>query len=457
MAVLNQARYATLMLALWVLATHTMGFSQTSEVSAVEGKICDEKSTPLPAATVVLESRDHAHRFSSRTDAQGRFRFLEIPAGEYILSGLAAGFAQQHTGWFTLEGSALRSMDLHLSRVESTPKSSGVQFSDEPQFQIAGITDPTNYGGHGSDTGLRTRESLAREAGALKTASPSAPATSPAGSDANIHRQKGDAAEAQNQPLEAVREYEIAANLDPSEPNLFTWGAELLLHRAYDPAIEVFTKAQHLFPASTRVAVGLSIATYDRGDVDRGEALLLQTCDRNDSDSTPYLFLGRLMSAKKRVSREWTSRFQRFADRVPQSALAHYYYAVALTKQDPEPKDQGVIEQELKQSLVLDPKLGEAHLELGAVYASKKNVQSAVAEFREAIELLPYPDEAHYRLGQLYRQIGDADRARDEIALYHQTSKQKNQEEEQQRHEVQQFVYTLRSQPERPQPAATPQ
>ena len=37
-------------------------------------------------------------------------------------------------------------------------QSFAVQFSDEPQFQIAGIIDPSNYGGHGSDTSLRAKE-----------------------------------------------------------------------------------------------------------------------------------------------------------------------------------------------------------------------------------------------------------------------------------------------------------
>lgn len=39
-----------------------------------------------------------------------------------------------------------------------------------------------------------------------------------------------------------VREDERAASLDGSEENDFAWGAELRLHRAAVPAIEVFSK-----------------------------------------------------------------------------------------------------------------------------------------------------------------------------------------------------------------------
>ena len=41
----------------------------------------------------------------------------------------------------------------------------------------------------------------------------------------------------------AANEYEIAAHMDPSEDNLFDWGSELLLHRTYEPAIDVFRAA----------------------------------------------------------------------------------------------------------------------------------------------------------------------------------------------------------------------
>jgi hypothetical protein len=66
--------------------------------------------------------------------------------------------------------------------------------------------------------------------------------------------------------LEAVREYQRAAELDATEPNLFNWGAELLMHRAAEPATEVFAKGHRLFPRSTRMLLGLAAAWYARGD-----------------------------------------------------------------------------------------------------------------------------------------------------------------------------------------------
>lgn len=335
-----------------------------------------------------------------------------------------------------------------LFAVSAGGKPMSVQFSDEPQFKIAGVVDPTNYGGHGSDAVLRTKEELARETNALKKESRTpASGTSSTGPEAwELHRRSGDAAESAGHPLEAVREYQLAAEMEPSEQNLFAWAAELLLHRAFAPAVEVFSKAHRQFPESVRIAVGLGIATYDRGETEVGKQTLLAASDIKPADITPYLFMGRLQEGEKTVSPEWAERLRRFTDIDPNNAMAHYSYAVALSKQAPTNADPLAVESELEEALKLEPTLGKANLQLGILLAANKQTAAAIAAFNKAVENLPLPDEAHYRLAQLYRQTGDTEEARKEIALFNETSRQKAKQEEEQRHEIQQFVYTLRQQ-----------
>jgi thioredoxin-like negative regulator of GroEL len=43
-----------------------------------------------------------------------------------------------------------------------------MEFADKPNFTVAGVTDWTAVGGHGSDSSLRTSEALARETLTLK-------------------------------------------------------------------------------------------------------------------------------------------------------------------------------------------------------------------------------------------------------------------------------------------------
>jgi hypothetical protein len=54
-------------------------------------------------------------------------------------------------------------------------------------------------------------------------------------------------------------------------------------------------------------------------------------------------------------------------------------------------------------------------------------------------------------LAQIYRQTGESDKARSEIQLYERISQERAKDAERQRHEMQQFVYTLRDHPASPQ------
>ena len=440
-----------LLIALYaLLAMPAFGQAQTTEKSAVvQGTICDSESVPLPGASVSLQSSDHSRNLVALADTKGRYRFENLPPGTYMLHASASGFVPREQGPIPVVEKESKTIDLHLTKADSRvgDTSSAVQFSDEPQFQIAGIVDPSNYGGHGSDTGLRTKEALARDTESLKREAARSPEADPTSrSAADLHRLKGDTAEKEGRPLEAVHEYQLAAEADPSEPNLFAWGAELLLHRAFEPAIGGFSSGHRQFPASVRMAVGLSIATYDRGYTERGEQLLLQACDINPEDPTAYLFLGRLQEAERIVLPGWIDKLHRFAGLAPGNPMAHYYYAVALSKQTPASIDNSVVESELKKAIDLDPKLGKAYLQLGILLAEKKETSAALDAFKKAIENLAFPDEGHYRLAQIYRQSGQTEKARTELALYHETSQKRTREEEEQRHQIQQFVYTLREQ-----------
>jgi tetratricopeptide (TPR) repeat protein len=447
------------LIALLVPTSH--GQTKASDDRAiVEGTVCDSQKKPVADAVISLESDGRALKFVERSDAQGHYRFAAVLPGSYTLHVNKPGYRDKSAGPFPVQQREVKSVALQLSQGESSASAkdalSSLEFSEEPHFNVSGVTDPTNLGGHGSDTVLRTKEALAKDTAALNHEEPAQP-TSISGapeSTADAHVRLGDAAEREGRPLEAVQEYQRAAELQPSEPHLFVWGAELLLHRAFEPAIQVFTKGHRLYPDSLRMLLGLSVATYDQGATERGVRLLLEACDLNPSEPAPYLFLGKLQAAEKIEPPGWTEKFKRFASFHPENAMAHYYYAVALSKQSPGTEDFALVESELKRAIELDPQLGNAYLQLGILYSAKKDAPAAIRAFQKAIELLTLPDEAHYRLAQLYRQSGETEKARQEKALYDQTSQQKTKETEQQRHEIQQFVYTLRG-PNTSQPAPT--
>jgi tetratricopeptide (TPR) repeat protein len=428
-----------------------------SDLAIVEGTVCDSQNRPLAAVAISLQGDDRAHPLAVRSDPHGHYRFEAVPPGTYTLRASTPGYPEGKEGPFVVHPSESKSIAVRLSMEQASTPTKGtlpaVEFSDEPQFSVAGVTDPSNLGGHGSDTVLRTKESLAKETAALHE--PTSPKNAPSSAEniADTHARLGDAAESEGRPLDAVQEYQKAAELLPNESHLFAWGAELLLHRAYEPAIEVFTKGHRLYPDSVRMLLGLGVATYDQGATEQGEQLLVQACDLNLSDPTAYLFLGKLQQAEKIEPPGWTERLKRFVAVHPGNALAHYYYAVALSKRSPGTEDVATIESELKRAIALDPHLGNAYLQLGILYSTKKDDPAAISALQKAIQILPLPEEAHYRLAQIYRQTGDKENAGKQMALYNQTSRQKTKLAEQQRHEIQQFVYTLKGQPA---PSASP-
>ena len=186
---------------------------------------------------------------------------------------------------------------------------------------------------------------------------------------------RGDIAEKSGDSLKAVREYQKAAELDPSEANFFDWGAELLLHRAAEPAIEVFSKGNRLFPHSARMLVALGVAWYSNGSYDQAAQRLCEASDLNPADPQPYLFLGKIQSVETNQSECPVERLKRFVKLQPENALANYYYGVNLWKRRKGPDDAESVAQaeaHLRRAVQLDPKLGVGYLQLGFFTRSER-------------------------------------------------------------------------------------
>jgi tetratricopeptide (TPR) repeat protein len=446
---------------LCITAAHGQNNS-SDKIGTVAGTVRGFENRPIENATVTLESDDHLRKFTVHSGSDGRYRFESVPAGNYRLLAVKYGYGDTQEAPFYLRQQEQKIVALRLPREESAPATKNnpaePQFSDDIHFSVAGVSDPSNLGGHGSDAVQRTKETLAKETAWLNREAPTPPNknSDPTEVAASTHVRLAEAAENEGRPLDAVHEYERAAELQPNEVHLFAWGADLLLHRAFEPAVEIFAKGHRLYPSSVRMLLGLSVATYDQGATEQGKKLLLEACDLNPDDATSYLFLGKLQEVEKIEPQGWTEKFERFVHLHPENALAHYYHAVALGKQDAD-SENSVIESELKRAVEIDPQLGGAYLELGILYSQRNDYPKAISAFHKAIEITPLPAEAHYRLGQVYGRMGETETAGKEIELFKQILEQKKSEAELERHKIQQFVYTLRSQtPSTPPPIAEP-
>jgi len=528
------------------LGAHVQGAAERSTTSqgTVQGFVRDSSGRPLADATVFLQLAAGANTPVAKpavahTDSDGAFRFSELREGSYNLRAGRVGYRNAVIDPVSVASNVITTIDIVLvsdvvsdgvsttaaqvaqrPAAAAVPQKSGAQapeFFDEPQFTVAGVTQATNSGGHGSDTVIRTTEALAKATASLSkksankdsaskdsTISPQpAPATGdetflrdalarqPDNFEANrqlgqllaekgnsaealpllqrasqlnpgsvdVHHLLGDVEEKLDNPLQAVRAYQRAAELDPNETNLFDWGAELLAHRALEPAAEVFTKGNRLFPKSSRMLVALGVAWYARGSYDQAAKCLVSASDLDPLDPTPYLFIGRMQSVEIAPLESSVETLARFAQLQPQNALANYYYAVSLWKQTEAGKSaenggeksndrSARIESLLLKAVRIDPKLSAAYLQLGILYSERGDIPRAISAYREAIAASSDSDDTltqtHYRLAQAYLRNGEKDKAKEELELHAALVKKTQQDTERNRREVQEFVISLR-------------
>jgi tetratricopeptide (TPR) repeat protein len=262
---------------------------------------------------------------------------------------------------------------------------------------------------------------------------------------AELHDLKAQIDEKQENYVEAANEFATASHMDPNENNLFDWGSELLLHRTYDPAIEVFRAAAKRFPTSPRILIGLGISLYARGLYDDAVQALLAAADLDPREPRCYLFLSKAYYSQQSHTQEVIQHFQHYAELEPQNGLAQYDFAMSLWKGGQTAGalvDMQKVESLLRRAIALDDTLADAHFQLGNLYADRHDFQQSIPQYLRVLQLNPRLADAHYRLATDYTRMGEKDRAQTEFALYQKLRAEHLAASDKEGNELQQFVYT---------------
>jgi len=264
---------------------------------------------------------------------------------------------------------------------------------------------------------------------------------------AELHNLLGGVEEKARNYLVAVNEYEKAAHLEPSESNLFDWGSELLAHQTSNPASKIFSEGLKRYPNSSRLAIGLGLALYLRGRYDEAVQSLLKGVSLNPSDARAYYFLSKAYEQAPGLADQVVESFRRYVELRPRDALATYYYAISLWKgrrSETSPTHLDQVESELKKAIALDASLPVPHLQLANLYSQRREYAQAVPEYQQAIRLAPSIPDAHFRLGQAYVHLGKQELAEKEFQIHKQLYAQHLAEEDKQRADILQFVYSMK-------------
>ena len=169
---------------------------ERSHVVTIRGSVHNSDGKAVGNAVVRLEQKDVPDTLETKTNEEGNFSFPDVQTGNYLLSAEKSGIRSRAAA-VVAESRAQQKVDLVLDDFkirtsESKDPSSSLEamtFADKPNFTVAGVTDWTAVGGHGSDSSLRTSETLASETMALKSDG-SGDGMAPVASDAAVYESK---------------------------------------------------------------------------------------------------------------------------------------------------------------------------------------------------------------------------------------------------------------------------
>ncbi len=260
-----------------------------------------------------------------------------------------------------------------------------------------------------------------------------------------LHTLLGRINEKEGNFLPAADQFAMAAKVDPSEDNLFVWASEMLLHRTYEPAIQIFREGTRRYPNSPRLWVGLGMSLYSRGEYKDAIQALLQAARLDPKDPRCYLFLSKAYLSAPDQAQAVIDVFRRYAELEPRNARAQYYYAMSLWKGRREQSgdiDYPAVEALLQKSVQLDGSNADVHLQLGILYNDMRAYEKCLPEYERALQLDPGLAEAHFRLGRFYLRAGEKEKSEVELARFKTLQAEHQAEVDKERAEVQQFVVT---------------
>jgi tetratricopeptide (TPR) repeat protein len=265
---------------------------------------------------------------------------------------------------------------------------------------------------------------------------------------AELHSLLGEVEEKSRNYVSSAAQYEHAARMVPDEQNMLNWGAELLLHQTFAPAVEVFKAGTQRFPQSAQLHDGLGIAFYGAGQMDEAVGAFLRASDLSPADPLPLTFLGKACDgASAELAPRVRSRLQNFINHDDRSAELNYYLAMCLWKgnqTESKPDLSKEIESRLKRALALDPNYSDAYFQLGNLYAEQRKYEQAIEQYQRALKTNTNSASIHYRLGQALARAGNGALAQEEFGIFERLRKSESDATNKEQDQIQQFVYTMR-------------
>lgn len=226
----------------------------------VEGIIRATAGEPIAGVSVHFQAVGNPKATEAKTGPDGRF-FLSLSGpGSYVVTAEKPGWRTVTTPTLILSAGEKKRIDLNLENSESvhpatvSSLSGSMKLHDEPTFVVAGVTDGTNMGGHGSNTTRLTSDALAKDTVALKAS---------ASRDVNVAVARSTAPETESklraELLKSPASYEANQQL----------GDFYFRSQRYREAIPLLEAGYRMHPNDFANAYNLALAYQGQGELAR--------------------------------------------------------------------------------------------------------------------------------------------------------------------------------------------
>ena len=217
----------------------------------------------------------------------------------------------------------------------------------------------------------------------------------------------------------AAIEFQKAAELDPSEGNIFDYGTSLF-RLDHGAAITILRYGLQKYPQSIRLRVALGTVLYADGNTPEGARMLCDAEDLNPSDPHPIEVLAETEIVPPELSARLTAQFASLRQKYPNDGLILFDYAMVrsgkwskmLITLQPDFADS------LKKALRLNPNLHRAYFQLSQLAAEREDFSEQIRLLKKAISIAPNEEIYHYQLAFAYKKSGDDQGSRREMKQF---------------------------------------
>jgi tetratricopeptide (TPR) repeat protein len=258
----------------------------------------------------------------------------------------------------------------------------------------------------------------------------------------------GDIQESRGDNLAAVRSYQAAVALAPSEEKYrLSLAVELIRHNSFEAAKAVLKQAEDLEPKSWRIQLALGMVEHFAGTDEEATRFLLQAAEFAPDPQPALKYLGDIqMDRASAPNPAALARLCAHADRQPKDGNMQYYCGALLFRRDSASGHQTDAEEILRRlhaSAGLLPDAPAPHCQLGRAYRWLERWQEALDESETCARLDANSADAHYRLAEIYHHLGQTEQWQKEMKLFEAASKRLADENARRDETMKTFLYTI--------------